>query len=123
MPRSTHREPCKSTYFHQSQPWCCREKLIFCLANRGRTAEYHCMVPAKTAAGSSRLPDGYLALPVHRVDESPLRLCVVVRQTPDPGAGQFVILRELHDARVYAGCVTDAGGRLREWVELWVQNV
>jgi hypothetical protein len=81
------------------------------------------MVPAKSAAASSRLPDGYLAVPVHRVEESPLRLCVLVRQTPDPAAGQFVVLRELHDARVYAGCVTDAGGRLREWIELWVQNV
>jgi hypothetical protein len=81
------------------------------------------MVPAKSAAASSRIPDGYLAVPVHRVDESPLRLCVLVRQTPDPTAGQFVLLRELHDARVYAGCVTDAGGRLRDWIELWVQNV
>jgi hypothetical protein len=81
------------------------------------------MVSAKSAAASSRIPDGYVAVPVHRVEDSPLRLCVLARQTPDPVAGQFVILRELHDARVFAGCVTDAGGKLRDWVELWVQNV
>jgi hypothetical protein len=72
---------------------------------------------------SKSIPDGFLAVPVHRGNEAPLRLCVLARQTPDPAAGQLIILRELHDARVYAGCVTDAGGRLREWVELWVQNV
>jgi hypothetical protein len=87
------------------------------------------MVPAKSVAAAAsavrcaRIPDGYVAVPVHRTDESPLRLCVLARQTPDPTAGHFVILRDLHDARVFVGCVTDAGGRLREWVELWVQNV
>jgi hypothetical protein len=81
------------------------------------------MVPAKATPPGNQIPDGYAAIPVHRVDESPLRLCVLARQTPDPAAGHFVVLRELHDARVYAGCVTDFGGRLHEWVELWVQNV
>lgn len=81
------------------------------------------MVHAKTPAATSRIPEGYLAIPVHAAGESPLRLCVLARQQPDSVAGYFVLLRELHDARVYAGCVTDAGGRLREWVELWVQNV
>ena len=63
-------------------------------------------------------------MPVHAVgDEVPLRVCVLVRQTPDPVAGHFVLLRDLHDGLVYLGCVTDAGGRAREWIELWVQNV
>ena len=63
-------------------------------------------------------------MPVHAVgDEVPLRVCVLVRQTPDPVAGHFVLLRDLHDGLVYLGCVTDAGGRVREWIELWVQNV
>lgn len=52
-----------------------------------------------------------------------MRLCVLVRQTPDPAAGHFVLLRDLHDAMVYLGCVMDAAGRLREWIEVWVQNV
>jgi hypothetical protein len=52
-----------------------------------------------------------------------VRLCVLARQTPDPTAGHLVLLRDLPDAMVYLGCLTDAGGRLREWAELWVQNV
>jgi hypothetical protein len=48
---------------------------------------------------------------------------VLVRQTPDPVAGHFVLLRDLHDALVYLGCVLDAGGSVREWIELWVQTV
>jgi len=71
----------------------------------------------------NRLPQGYLAIPVHETGEAPLRLCVLVRQTPDPVAGHFVLLRDLHDAVVYLGCLTDAGGSVREWVELWIQNV
>jgi len=70
------------------------------------------------------IPEGYLAVPISRADETaPLRLCVLVRQTPDAAAGHFVILRDLHDAVVYLGCIVDASGRAREWIELWVQNV
>jgi hypothetical protein len=72
---------------------------------------------------TNQLPAGYLAIPIHDPGESPLRLCVLVRQTPDPAAGHFVVLRDLHDALVYLGCVVDAGGQLREWVEIAVQNV
>lgn len=71
----------------------------------------------------NQLPAGYLAIPIHETGEAPLRLCVLARQTPDPVAGHFVLLRDLHDALVYLGCVVDAGGGLREWIELWVQNV
>src|SRR5712692_5569013 len=81
------------------------------------------MASAKPSVPPSRIPEGYRAIPIHRTDEAPLRVCVLVRQTPDPVAGHFVLLRDLHDALVYLGCVTDAGGGLREWVELWVQNV
>src|SRR6266851_756883 len=81
------------------------------------------MASAKPSAPPSRIPEGYRAIPIHRTDEAPLRVCVLVRQTPDPVAGQFILLRDLHDALVYLGCVTDAAGRVREWIELWVQNV
>ncbi|MBI5388173.1 MAG: hypothetical protein HZA90_26205 [Verrucomicrobia bacterium] len=75
-------------------------------------------------AGANRLPDGFLALPIHAVStDTPLRVCVLARRAPDPVAGHFVLLRDLPDAMVYLGCVTDAAGRLREWIELWVQNV
>src|SRR5437899_683449 len=81
------------------------------------------MASAKPSVPPSRIPEGYRAIPIHRTDEAPLRVCVLVRQTPDPVAGHFILLRDLHDALVYLGCVTDAAGRVREWIELWVQNV
>lgn len=69
------------------------------------------------------LPEGFLAIPIHPIlPETFLRVCVLVRATPDPVAGNFVQIRDLPDAMVYLGCVTDAAGRLREWVELWIQN-
>jgi len=82
------------------------------------------MATATATAASRKLPEGYRAIPINESDQGgPLRLCVLVRQTPDPVAGHFVMLRDLHDAVVYLGCVTDAGGAVREWIELWVQNV
>jgi hypothetical protein len=78
----------------------------------------------KAAPSDLGIPEGYAAIPISPADTSaPLRLCVLVRQTPDPAAGRLVLLRDLHDAMVYLGCVTDASGRAREWIELWVQNV
>ena len=62
------------------------------------------MAPSKAAESSTGLPDGYRAIPVHAIGaEVPLRVCVLVRQTPDPVAGHFVLLRDLHDALVYVG--------------------
>lgn len=82
------------------------------------------MVTATAPSTTGRIPEGYRAIPISTADQSAsLRLCVLVRQTPDPVAGHFVTLRDLHDAVVYLGCVTDAGGVVREWIELWVQNV
>jgi hypothetical protein len=37
--------------------------------------------------------------------------------------GHFFQLRDLPDARVYLGCMSDAGGNVREWIELWVQTI
>ena len=71
-----------------------------------------------------RIPEGYAAIPIQESElGATVRLCVLVSQTPDPTAGHLVLLRDLPDAMVYLGCLTDAGGRLREWTELWVQNV
>ena len=77
-----------------------------------------------TAAENNGVPEGYVAIPVSQAQAaSPLRICVLVRQTPDPAAGHFVLLRDLPDARVFLGCTVDACGRVREWLEIWVQNV
>ena len=72
----------------------------------------------------SGIPEGYSAIPIQEADlGATLRLCVLARQTPDPSAGHLVLLRDLADAMVYLGCVTDSGGRLHHWAEVWVQNV
>jgi hypothetical protein len=81
------------------------------------------MVSTKSPGQPTGIPDGYRAIPVHQAAGAPVRLSVLVRQTPDPVAGSFILLRDLHDALVYLGCLTDAAGRVLEWVELWVQNV
>jgi hypothetical protein len=71
-----------------------------------------------------RLPPELRAIPIHPADEThPLRLCVLARIAWHPIAGPFFELRRLHDARVYLGCVSDVGGRVREWVEVWVQTI
>lgn len=70
------------------------------------------------------LPDGLIAAPIHAASpETPLRLCVVARRAPDPLAGHFVVLRQTADGTAYLGCITDAAGRISEWIELWVQSV
>ena len=82
------------------------------------------MPTTKAAVDPSGVPEGYSAIPVHESNASAtVRLCVLARQTPDPTAGHLVLLRDLPDAMVYLGCLTDAGGRLREWAEIWVQNM
>src|SRR5437867_3352118 len=82
------------------------------------------MPKTKPSGNQTGIPEGYSAIPIQESDlGSAVRLCVLARQTPDPAAGHLVLLRDLPDAMVYLGCLTDAGGRLREWAELWVQNV
>jgi hypothetical protein len=82
------------------------------------------MANTNLSGNPTGIPEGYLAIPIHETEAgATVRLCVLARQTPDPAAGHLVLLRDLPDAMVYLGCLTDAGGRLREWAELWVQNV
>src|SRR5260370_26472400 len=81
------------------------------------------MAVLKPTTPNTGIPEGYRALPLHKSQGVPTRLCVLVRQTPDPVAGSFVVLRDLHDALVYLGCVTDAGGCVGGPVDVWVKDV
>jgi hypothetical protein len=82
------------------------------------------MDTAKSAEAKLGIPEGYVAIPLSETQRAgPLRLCALARQTAEPVGGHLVVLRDLTDARVYLGCVTDAAGKVREWVELWVQNL
>ena len=70
-----------------------------------------------------RIPEGSIAVPVTESQlGAVLKLCVLVNSQSDPVSGHFVLLRETLDIRVLLGCITDAGGHLRQWVELWIQN-
>ncbi|CAG0997067.1 hypothetical protein PHYC_02632 [Phycisphaerales bacterium] len=69
------------------------------------------------------LPPGYAAAPIRAEERGAMRLCVVVRtQGVRAGEAPFVALREMLDARVWLGCVVDSGGRVHDWVEVWVQD-
>src|SRR5215210_6003764 len=81
------------------------------------------MLSAETKQAGS-LGAGYRAVPLQRADEAaPLRICLVVQESAEPVGGPFVLLRDLPDASIYLGCVTDAAGSVREWIEIWVQNL
>lgn len=72
----------------------------------------------------AQVPEGYAAVMVSADQAvSALRICVLVRRSPDPVAGHLVVLRDLIDGRVLLGCVQDAGGTVQEWVEVWVQDL
>lgn len=79
---------------------------------------------------SASLPPGCLAAPVNPADHgAPLRLCAVLRSragkegspTAAHGNDALVPLGDWTDAAGFLGCVRDAGGRVREWLEWRVQ--
>jgi hypothetical protein len=73
---------------------------------------------------AAALGGGYRLVALHRADEAvPLRLSLVVQDSAEPVGGQFVLLRDFADASVYLGCIADAAGTVREWIEIWVQNI
>jgi hypothetical protein len=79
---------------------------------------------APAGAGAGSLPEGYVPIPLNAGQlHAPIRLCAVVRQQPDPVGGHLVVLRDAADARVYLGCLVDAGGRVHQWAEVWVQSL
>ncbi len=82
-------------------------------------------MPTNSLPGNQNtIPEGYCAIPVQESElNAMVRVCVLAKLTAEPAAGHLVLLRDLPDAMVYLGCLTDAGGRLREWVEIWVQNL
>src|SRR4051812_29318659 len=62
--------------------------------------------------------------PIHAgAEDNPLGICLLVRRTPNPAEGHFVLLRSTTDAVIYLGCICDAGETIREWIEIWVQSL
>jgi len=52
-----------------------------------------------------------------------LRLCAALREQPDAATGHPILLRQTPEARVILGAACDADGCVREWLELWVQDI
>lgn len=81
------------------------------------------------------LPSGCAAVPIVAGSTGPVRLCVVVKLNSPAGTsgssvrvlsgpgGPFIPLRETYDASVVLGCIADIGGKVQQWVELWIQNL
>lgn len=67
-----------------------------------------------------RVPSGVIAVPVFGQHEA-LAVCVL-SQRQSGGGASLPVLRTTADATVYAGCVTDGLGEVREWLEIWVQT-
>ncbi len=68
-------------------------------------------------------PEGYVAIPLFPDTTGPLKLCVLAQREKENLAGPFVRLRQNLDANIFLGCVADASGRPKQWVEVWVQTV
>ena len=52
-----------------------------------------------------------------------LRVCVVLREQPDPATGHLILVQQTPEARVIIGAACDADGNVREWLELWLQDI
>ncbi|RFC44874.1 MAG: hypothetical protein DVB28_000850 [Verrucomicrobia bacterium] len=69
------------------------------------------------------LPSHLRAVPIQPVSSLlGLEVCLALRVTPDPLAGFLLTLRETTLASVVLGCVTDAEGKVLDWLELWLQK-
>lgn len=81
------------------------------------------MASSSKKSGPAKLAEGYVAIPLAEDQKTALlKIAAVARSKPDPVGGHLVVLRDTIDARVLLGCIVDAGGRVHEWVEIWVQN-
>lgn len=72
-----------------------------------------------SASAVPSIPPGFVAAPISANQLGlPLRICVIAR-----AAGGLVALEDALDARALLGCVSDAGSRVHQWLEIWVQSV
>jgi hypothetical protein len=80
---------------------------------------------ARGVTPTFELPEGFRFVPIDAAFAGqPLRVCVALRGDAESApTGPWVVLRSTVDARVYLGAVVDGGGRVREWLELWVQTI
>src|SRR5688572_4470490 len=77
------------------------------------------------APGTPDLSPNCRLVPIVRSElGAPVQFCAVVQTAPEgKGPSQLILLNSILGGRVYLGALTDRGGRVREWLELWVQVV
>lgn len=77
------------------------------------------------APASSDLPsDCRLVSIIPGGSDGPVTLCAVIQFSRNGSAGaQLVLLNSILGGRVYLGALSDRGGRVQGWLELWVQMV
>ena len=81
-------------------------------------------MPPVVIPEASSLDESYRLVPLQREGaQAPLRICLVVKASPNAVGGAFVLLRETADASVYLGAMADAAWRVHEWLEIWVQDI
>jgi hypothetical protein len=81
------------------------------------------VAPANTDNGFGKLPEGYVAIPVAKDQESALlKICVLIRSEAEVVGGHLVVLRDTVDAKAFLGCIVDRSDRVHEWLEIWIQN-
>ncbi len=68
--------------------------------------------------GTQPLPAGIVLRPLHAADTPPL-IAAAMTEGDTPS---LFLLRETPEALVYAGALTDAGGRVLQWLEIWAQR-
>lgn len=78
------------------------------------------------------MPQGYTAISLNpdshvnknNKNNASLSVSVLYRLKTDntSNASHLVVLRETIDATIYMGCLMDAGGKIFDWLEIWVQN-
>src|SRR5690349_1201451 len=69
--------------------------------------------------GTQPLPAGIALRPLRDTDTPPL----VAAAVTEGDAPSHILLRETPEALVYAGALADAGGRVLQWLEIWVQRL
>jgi len=72
---------------------------------------------------SATLPEGYKLVPLEAPASAACwSLYLVAREAGEAGPADWVVLQNPPYCYAYLGCICDGEGRVREWVQLWVQN-
>ncbi len=82
------------------------------------------MTPPAPDPNQWEIPPALRAVPIQPASSvAGLEICFLLRLEPEPVSGAFVLIRQTLNATVVLGCLRDAGGRVVEWLELYLQRM